>query len=199
MSWIMQAMRRAFSLCRHCDLDIRIITYAGQIDPQLVAIEQEFAACVPKSLATKRDREEESYAAEEKRLKSSEASMTTKNVVAKTDASFCEASKAFVETSPPTKTSTKSTTSVLESPPKDQICQTSAKRSRGKGGNEKKSVALEDAILQEAEKLGLAGPLKNLASRPEFVSGKVSQLAMLDALKRTDGLVNKAKHVLLSA
>jgi len=55
MDWIVQAMRRALATFRDCDLDVRIITYAGRIDPRLLALEREFNAAPAKAeLAAKR-------------------------------------------------------------------------------------------------------------------------------------------------
>jgi len=42
MDWIALAMRRAFERFRDFDLDIRIVTYAGRIDPRLQALERDF-------------------------------------------------------------------------------------------------------------------------------------------------------------
>lgn len=44
LDWIMQAMRRAVCRFAHSGLDIRIVTYAGKIAPQLIALEREFSA-----------------------------------------------------------------------------------------------------------------------------------------------------------
>jgi len=185
MSWILQAMRRAFSLCRHCDLDVRIVTYAGKIDPQLLAIEQEFAPSlpVPRPMTRKREMQEEPDDRIDKRQKKSDA----------------KANGASTSSSPPTKAVVASTTACPESPPKSKARVTSTKRRNigvSKVG-EKTSPIWDDAVLKEAEKLDYVWCLKNLACRPEIEASGVSQRAMLDALKRSDGLVNKAKHVLL--
>merc|ERR1712113_728263 len=72
-----------------------------------------------------------------------------------------------------------------------------AKRSRPSAqGN---VVDVQPKILQDAEKLGFVAQIKNLAARPELQSGAVSQKDMLEALKASGGLVNKAKAALLGA
>lgn len=43
MDWIMQAMRQAIVRFADHGLDVRVVTYAGNIDPRLLALEQEFA------------------------------------------------------------------------------------------------------------------------------------------------------------
>merc|ERR1712070_814972 len=56
----MQAMRRAFEQFKDCDLDVRVVTYAGAIDPELLAVEQEYLAYAAKAGERKRARAEES-------------------------------------------------------------------------------------------------------------------------------------------
>merc|ERR1712137_930435 len=65
------------------------------------------------------------------------------------------------------------------------------KRSRGAG-------AIDAALLEEAQRLKLDGPLRNLMSRPEVADRGISHKQMLDALQSSGGLVNKAKSILLS-
>ena len=67
MSWIMQAMRRAFEQFKDCDLDVRVVTFAGQVDPTLLAIEQEFAALAARAPERKRARQEVTQGAAAKR------------------------------------------------------------------------------------------------------------------------------------
>ena len=59
------------------------------------------------------------------------------------------------------------------------------------------SIHIEEKVLKEASKLGLASALENLAGRPEIVSSRKSARAVLDALKASSGLVNPAKRALL--
>merc|ERR1711953_632837 len=59
------------------------------------------------------------------------------------------------------------------------------------------SVPITAEVMQQAESLGLAASLRNLASRPEIVSSKLHGDKLLEALKACDGLVNKAKTALL--
>merc|ERR1711953_774046 len=59
------------------------------------------------------------------------------------------------------------------------------------------SVPITAEVMQQAESLGLAASLRNLASRPEIMSSKLPGYKLLEALKACDGLVNKAKTALL--
>mmetsp|Transcript_100556 Transcript_100556/g.178565 ORF Transcript_100556/g.178565 Transcript_100556/m.178565 type:complete len:508 (-) Transcript_100556:128-1651(-) len=56
---------------------------------------------------------------------------------------------------------------------------------------------LSESILAEAEALGLATALKNLAARPEVINLKLPGEALLVTLRASHGLVNKAKSMLL--
>jgi len=47
LGWIDHAMRRAFHIFRHYDLDIRIITYSGAIDPRLQKLQVDFPRVAP--------------------------------------------------------------------------------------------------------------------------------------------------------
>merc|ERR1712048_400006 len=72
------------------------------------------------------------------------------------------------------------------------------KAKRGRQADGKKSAAskepeLDSKVLEEAESLKLVSQLKNLLCRPDVASSGKSQEAVLDALKKSDGLVNKAK------
>jgi len=62
-----------------------------------------------------------------------------------------------------------------------------------------KEVEIDANVLKEAENLKLVAQIKNLLGRPEIVSSGKSHKEMLDALKNSDGLVNKAKAALLGA
>ena len=60
-------------------------------------------------------------------------------------------------------------------------------------------LEFEDGVLEEATKLGYESQLNNLARRPEIVSKYVSARRMMDALKESEGLVNKAKEAILAS
>jgi len=60
------------------------------------------------------------------------------------------------------------------------------------------AVEIDAALLKEARRKGLDGPLRNLISRPEVAGSGKSHKQMLEALKSSGGLVNKAKSILLS-
>merc|ERR1712228_342171 len=90
---------------------------------------------------------------------------------------------------------------VVETPPKrgrgtQQSTPPPAAKRSGKG-QDVAAIRIEDKVLKEASKLGLAVALENLASRPEIVSSRKSARAVLDALKASGGLVNPAKRTLL--
>merc|ERR1711957_407640 len=78
-----------------------------------------------------------------------------------------------------------------------------AKRGKGGGRGAKKmdatEPAIDSAVLGEAEKLGYASQLKNLAARSEVTALNLSSEKVLQALKDSKGLVNPAKHALLGA
>jgi hypothetical protein len=76
----------------------------------------------------------------------------------------------------------------------------SAKRGRvSKKGASSKEAEIDADVLKEAERLSFVSQIKNLAARPDVISSGKSQKDMLDALKTSDGLVNKAKSLLLTA
>jgi hypothetical protein len=54
-------------------------------------------------------------------------------------------------------------------------------------------------VLKKAEGLGLEAALKNLLTRPDIMAKEFPHTKLLDALEKTDGLVNKAKYALLGA
>lgn len=56
---------------------------------------------------------------------------------------------------------------------------------------------LSEELLLQADALGMTSSLRILASRPEIVSQKFPGHRILGALKEADGLVNKAKSILL--
>lgn len=57
---------------------------------------------------------------------------------------------------------------------------------------------VDPAILDEADKLGLKGPVLNLINREEIASKNFKPQEILSALKQSKGLVNKAKNILLA-
>merc|ERR1719329_1102336 len=58
---------------------------------------------------------------------------------------------------------------------------------------------IEEEVLEEARSLGFERSLKNLAARSEVQSKGSSAQEMLHALRMAEGLVNKAKQLLLGA
>jgi len=77
---------------------------------------------------------------------------------------------------------------------------TSPPSKRGaKNASTAKEIAIDAEVLKEAEALSFASQLKNLAARPDVVSSGKSHKQMLAALKKNEGLVNKAKASLLGA
>merc|ERR1712226_402609 len=59
-------------------------------------------------------------------------------------------------------------------------------------------VDISEGIMQQAESLGMASSLRNLASRPEIASTGLNGDTLFQTLQACDGLVNKAKSVLLA-
>jgi len=78
-----------------------------------------------------------------------------------------------------------------------------AKRGKGAGRGAKKSdapePAIDSAVLVEAEKLGYASQLRNLAARSEITALSLPSAKVLQALQESNGLVNLAKRALLGA
>jgi len=62
-----------------------------------------------------------------------------------------------------------------------------------------KEPALDENVAQEAEKADLLPQLRNLFCRPDVAALGKSHQELLDALKANKGMVNAAKHALLSA
>merc|ERR1712129_275700 len=88
----------------------------------------------------------------------------------------------------------------VETPPKRargaQSTQPSDAKKTGKGV-QVAPPRVDDKVLKEATKLGLATALENLVCRPEITTSKKSARAVLEALKASGGLVNPAKRALL--
>merc|ERR1711920_1215453 len=62
-----------------------------------------------------------------------------------------------------------------------------------------KALALDEEVLEEAGKANLAEQLRNLAARPDVLALGRSSQELWHALKAHNGMVNAAKHALLSA
>eukprot|EP00746_Dinoflagellata_sp_MGD_P125507 gnl/MRDRNA2_/MRDRNA2_60267_c0_seq3.p1 gnl/MRDRNA2_/MRDRNA2_60267_c0~~gnl/MRDRNA2_/MRDRNA2_60267_c0_seq3.p1 ORF type:complete len:326 (+),score=138.51 gnl/MRDRNA2_/MRDRNA2_60267_c0_seq3:90-1067(+) len=58
-------------------------------------------------------------------------------------------------------------------------------------------LEIEPDVLKKAQSVNLENNLRNLMGRPEIAAKDFSQTKLLDVLEKSDGLVNKAKHVLL--
>merc|ERR1719433_1351779 len=67
----------------------------------------------------------------------------------------------------------------------------------GKKSQVSAPVCIDEKVLKEASKLGMAAALENLAGRAEIISSRKGARAVLDALKASGGLVNPAKRALL--
>merc|ERR1712113_1370596 len=93
------------------------------------------------------------------------------------------------------------TVGAVTTPPKrGRVSEQSTPPSTGTKSSKDKQVAMmqiDAKILKEATTLGYAAALENLASRPEVVSSKKTARAVLDASKKSGGLVNPAKRALL--
>eukprot|EP00929_Paragymnodinium_shiwhaense_P090503 TRINITY_DN50699_c0_g1_i1.p1 TRINITY_DN50699_c0_g1~~TRINITY_DN50699_c0_g1_i1.p1 ORF type:complete len:189 (+),score=62.27 TRINITY_DN50699_c0_g1_i1:136-702(+) len=80
-----------------------------------------------------------------------------------------------------------------------------AKRARSTAGSQPlartgdaEELVIEPDVLAEAKQLGLEASLRNLANRPEMLVKLVPSRRMLDALRESEGLVNKAKNLILA-
>merc|ERR1711862_52308 len=60
-----------------------------------------------------------------------------------------------------------------------------------------KELEIDASVLKEVETLNMVSQFKNLAARPDVKSSGKSHEDMLAALKSSEGLVNKAKTILL--
>merc|ERR1712039_484324 len=93
------------------------------------------------------------------------------------------------------------TVGAVSTPPKrGRVSEQSTPPSTGTKSSKEKQVTMmqiDAKILKEASTLGYAAALENLASRPEVVSSTKTARAVLDALKKSGGLVNPAKRALL--
>merc|ERR1712194_162337 len=82
--------------------------------------------------------------------------------------------------------------------PDAEICTTPPKTARKKAqGSQAGAVEIDADTLRKATRLSMLGGLQNLTGRPELQGKGFSAASLLEALKKTDGLVNAAKHLLL--
>lgn len=195
MSWIMQAMRRAFEQFKDCDLDVRVVTFAGQVDPTLLAIEQEFAVLAARAPERKRARQEDTQGAAAKRQNIGHGKLS---LLPDGPHSTTHAPTSTVGESTPAGRMKGSP----DSPPKSEGSQAVKKCSKGRGRPTKDAAPpvlakLDATVLRDADRLGYVALLQNLAARPELAAAGVSPRVMLEALKRSGGLVNPAKRSLL--
>jgi len=188
MSWIMQAMRRAFEQFKDTDLDIRIVTYSGAIDGDLLAVEEEYQVRASQERKKKRSADAAKVSVP-KRAKSTVAAPSSSLSI-----------KAFAKSGESTPSGKKKVDKELPvSPPKADSASTCkrSKASAGKSAPGAPEVTFPATVLQEAEKLEFVGALRNLASRPEIMERKVTPRVLLEALKESNGLVNPAKRAIL--
>jgi len=74
----------------------------------------------------------------------------------------------------------------------------SPKKAKGKNAKaEAAGIALDDATVAAAEKAGFGPQLRNLAKRDDIIAKGCEGKALLKALQSNEGLVNKAKAILL--
>jgi len=98
----------------------------------------------------------------------------------------------------PKKESPKKRKATDESSPKAKKAKVEKPTKAGKLAKPQAPVIDAD-VLKKAEKLGLEEALKNLLSRPDVMAKDFSHAKLLDALQKSEGLVNKAKHSLFGA
>lgn len=84
-------------------------------------------------------------------------------------------------------------------PSKQQLKPSDASASKKQKVGGSKEIQIDEKLVKEAEGLKLLAQLKNLAARPDIAASGKSHGDMLNALKTSEGLVNKAKAVLLGA
>jgi len=75
----------------------------------------------------------------------------------------------------------------------------STKRPRKAAPAKEAGPDIDQEVLAEADKVGLQGALRNLASRPEVAACGKSSQELFKALQASGGLVNPAKRALLGA
>jgi len=85
------------------------------------------------------------------------------------------------------------------SPPKKARKEEPAPKKAPKKAAKPQAPVIEPDVLKKAQDLGLESSLKNLMDRPEITAKDFPQTKLLDALQKSEGLVNKAKHALLGA
>lgn len=298
MDWIMHAMRRAVARFEHCALDVRVVTFCGQIAPPLLALEQEFSAArpvrpvhAPAEAAKPEEKKEEVAAPEEVPTPPAEeealpaAATAAAHVSAPVAAAQPEdldaatlvepmpvtpaagSKRKFEEMAPDSLELEDKTPDPAEkqspqhedegldcvvvdvTPPKPAApaaaaaaadrtgfifkpqaaapakAVTAGKETLGarrKGGGSsgkppakaarvaktgsatgsppasKRGPAVEQAVLDEAKRLGYDGTLRSLAERPDVQAARVSSRAILDALKASEGLLHPAKRLIMA-
>jgi len=80
-----------------------------------------------------------------------------------------------------------------------QVNSHKTKGARMKVSEADREFLIEEDVLAEARSLEMESALKNLAGRKEMLMKHISSRQMLDALKQCEGLVNKAKSLILDA
>lgn len=198
-------MRRAFEIFKDCDLDVRVVTYAGPVDPQLLAIAEDVASKAARAAEKKRLRVEDTKDTVKKRQKTEQGELLLPSAAR---AQNGESRESFLFAAGESSTVGETTPAVRKkelegrptSPPKADNTAESKKHAKGRCSKADKTApqpVLDATVLREAEKLGYDASLRNLASRPEIIARGIKARIMLEALKRSDGLVNKAKNALL--
>jgi len=129
--------------------------------------------------AAKEEKEKAKEAAKEEKAKDKEAAKEVK-AQEKADAKAAKASPKKRESA-----------SEGESPP--------AKKAKVAKNAKPQAPVIDADVLKKAQGLSLEAALRNLIARPDVVAKDFSHAKLLDALEKSDGLVNKAKHALLGA
>jgi len=88
--------------------------------------------------------------------------------------------------------------SLKRAKPGDASSSTPVKRAKKVVTTPPKEVEIDAAVLKEVETLNMVSQFKNLAARPDVKSSGKSHQEMIAALKSSEGLVNKAKAILLA-
>jgi len=201
MDWIMQAMRQAVARFAGYGLDVRVVTYAGSIDPQLLALEQEFAATrpeVPKlvrhntpSQATGIKRPPTELLSPEKTAKearmTSESATASATVPAKPIAAMSKVpwpEPVDVQLFPADTTTT---------PAKASKARKACKRPAAA------ATTVEASVMDEAMRLGYRDKLQNLVAHPDIIAAGFSPKQALKALKASGGLLHPARRALVAS
>jgi len=104
------------------------------------------------------------------------------------------------EPSPPPKKA-KKTEKTEKTPTPPKAVKSGKGKGRGKGAAKaaKEEVEIDAKVLAEATELGYESALRNLAGRADVKDLKKSDKDLFEAIKRSGGLVNPARHALLGA